>query len=144
MPDDAIAALKDLLGARASDADAVRDHHSHGESWHPPAAPDVVCFPATTDEVAEILRISQRCQVPVVPFGAGTSLEGHVHAVAGGISIDLRQMNRVLRVSAEDLDATVEAGSIPAPTRPSVAWRRRAPRAPPPCATARCARTCSR
>ena len=110
MPDDAIAALKDLLGARASDADAVRDHHSHGESWHPPAAPDVVCFPATTDEVAEILRISQRCQVPVVPFGAGTSLEGHVHAVAGGISIDLRQMNRVLRVSAEDLDATVEAG----------------------------------
>jgi D-lactate dehydrogenase (cytochrome) len=110
MPGDAIAALKELLGARASDADAVRDHHSRGESWHPPAAPDVVVFPATTDEVAGILRISRQFQVPVVPFGAGTSLEGHVHAIAGGISIDLRQMNRILRVSAEDLDATVEAG----------------------------------
>jgi D-lactate dehydrogenase (cytochrome) len=106
----AVADLKRLLGARASDAPAVRDHHSHGESYHPPAAPDVVCFPATTEEVAAIVRISARCGVPVVPFGAGTSLEGHVHAVRGGITIDLRELNRVRRVSAEDLDATVEAG----------------------------------
>jgi D-lactate dehydrogenase (cytochrome) len=89
----------------------VRDHHSHGESYHPPAAPDVVCFPTTTDEVVEILRISARFQVPVVPFGAGTSLEGHVHALHGGITIDMREMNRVLRISVEDLDATVEAGA---------------------------------
>jgi D-lactate dehydrogenase (cytochrome) len=89
----------------------VRDHHSHGESYHPPAAPDVVCFPTTTDEVVEILRISARFQVPVVPFGAGTSLEGHVHALHGGITIDMREMNRVLRIGVEDLDATVEAGA---------------------------------
>ena len=108
--DAAVAALKDLLGARATDAAAVREHHSRGESYHPPAAPDVVCFPSTTAEVAAILRISQQYQLPVVPFGAGTSLEGHVQALYGGISIDLREMNRIVRVSTEDLDATVEAG----------------------------------
>jgi D-lactate dehydrogenase (cytochrome) len=106
----AIAELKRLFGPRATDATAVREHHSHGESYHPSALPDVVCYPATTDEVAEVVRISQRFQVPVIPFGAGTSLEGHVHAIRGGITIDLREMNRILRVSAEDLDATVEAG----------------------------------
>ena len=106
----ALGELKSLLGSRASDAAAVREHHSHGESYHPPAAPDIVCFPATTAEVAEVARISQRFGLPVIPFGAGTSLEGHVHAVRGGISVDLREMNRVLNVSAEDLDVTVEAG----------------------------------
>jgi D-lactate dehydrogenase (cytochrome) len=109
-PSAAIDALKELLGARANDGAAVREHHSHGESYHAPAAPDVVCFPRSTDEVAAILKISGRFGVPVVPFGAGTSLEGHVHAVRGGISIDLRELNRVVRISAEDLDATVEAG----------------------------------
>ncbi len=106
----AVAELKALLGARASDAVAVRDHHSHGESYHPPAAPDVVCFPATRDEVVAIVTISARHQVPVIPFGAGTSLEGHLQALRGGITISMREMNRVLRVSAEDLDVTVEAG----------------------------------
>jgi D-lactate dehydrogenase (cytochrome) len=108
--DATVRALKTLLGTRASDAEAVREHHSHGESYHLPAAPDVVCFPTSTSEVVEIVKISQRFGLPVVPFGAGTSLEGHVHAVEGGITIDLRQMNRVLRVSTEDLDVTVEAG----------------------------------
>jgi len=107
---DAIRDLKALLGARASDAAAVREHHSKGESYHAPAAPDVVCFPASTEEVVQIVRISQRFGLPVVPFGAGSSLEGHVQALRGGITIDLRDMNQVLRVSAEDLDATVEAG----------------------------------
>src|SRR6476620_5948238 len=106
----AIRELRALLGSRASDAAAVREHHSHGESYHAPAAPDVVCFPHSTDEVAAILAISARRQIPVVPFGAGTSLEGHVNAIRGGICLDLREMNRVVRVSAEDLDATVEAG----------------------------------
>jgi D-lactate dehydrogenase (cytochrome) len=106
----AVAELKRLLDTRASDGAAVRDHHSHGESYHPPAAPDVVCFPTTTEEVVEIVRISARYQLPVVPFGAGTSLEGHVQALRGGITIDLRQMNRVLRVGVEDLDVTVQAG----------------------------------
>ena len=106
----AIRELRELLGSRTSDTAAVREHHSHGESYHAPAAPDVVCFPRSTDEVAAILAISARRQIPVVPFGAGTSLEGHVNANRGGICLDLREMNRVVRVSAEDLDATVEAG----------------------------------
>src|SRR4029450_2895383 len=92
--------LRALLGTRVTDGMAVREHHSHGESYHPPHAPDLVCFPATTAEVSAILKGSQRFQVPVIPFGAGTSLEGHVHALNGGISIDLREMNRVLRVGA--------------------------------------------
>ncbi|OFV92532.1 MAG: lactate dehydrogenase [Acidobacteria bacterium RIFCSPLOWO2_12_FULL_65_11] len=106
----AVLELKQLLGSRASDAAAIRDHHSHGESYHPPALPDVVCLPHTTDEVASILRVSAAHQIPVVPFGAGTSLEGHVHAVRGGITIDLREMKTILRIGVEDLDATVQAG----------------------------------
>jgi len=108
--DAAIAELKALLGPRATDAMTVREHHSHGESYHPPAAPDVVCFPSTAEEVVEIVRISARFQLPIVPFGAGTSLEGHVQALRGGITIDVRDLNRVVRISVEDLDATVEAG----------------------------------
>jgi D-lactate dehydrogenase (cytochrome) len=106
----ALQQLRALLGDRVTDAVAVREHHSHGESYHAPAAPDLVCFPATTDEVVAIVRVSQDTGLPLIPFGAGTSLEGHVHAIRGGISVDFRNMNRILRVSAEDLDATVEAG----------------------------------
>jgi len=106
----AIAELKSRLGPRATDAAAVREHHSHGESYHAPACPDVVCFPASTEEVAAIAAISARYAVPIVPFGAGTSLEGHVNAIHGGITIDLREMKEIVRVSVDDLDATVEAG----------------------------------
>jgi D-lactate dehydrogenase (cytochrome) len=108
--DQAIGALKALLGSRANDTPVVREHHSHGESYHTAAPPDIVCFPQTTAEASAILRISAAHGVPVVPFGAGTSLEGHVNAIHGGISIDLREMNKVVRVSVDDLDATVEAG----------------------------------
>src|SRR6185436_3701546 len=85
-------------------------HHGHGESWHEPGQPDAVVFPLSTDEVSAVVRIAARHAAPVVPFGAGSSLEGHVNPIHGGVSIDLSRMNRVLRVSAEDLDATVEAG----------------------------------
>ena len=102
--------LKSLLGTRVTDNVTVREHHSRGESYHAPAAPDVVCFPVTTDEVAGVVRIAAEFGLAVVPFGAGSSLEGHVHAVQGGLAVDLRQMNRVLRVSEADLDVTVEAG----------------------------------
>jgi D-lactate dehydrogenase (cytochrome) len=106
----AFAELRAVLGDRVSAALAAREHHSHGESSHAPALPDLVCFPQSTAEVSAIVGVSARSKLPMVPFGAGTSLEGNVHAVQGGICIDMRQMNRVLRVSVDDLDATVEAG----------------------------------
>jgi D-lactate dehydrogenase (cytochrome) len=104
------AELRALLGDRASTGTSQREHHSHGESWHTPGEPDVVVYPVSTDEVSQIVRIAARFMAPVVPFGAGSSLEGHVSAVRGGVSIDMTRMNRILRVSADDLDATVEAG----------------------------------
>src|SRR6476660_8454278 len=106
----AIRELKALLGSRATDAPAVREHHSHGESYHTPALPDAVCFPVSTEEVAAIATIAARHRLPIVPFGAGSSLEGHVNAIHGGITIDLREMKQIVRVSVDDLDATVEAG----------------------------------
>src|SRR4051812_47317173 len=106
----AIRELKAQLGSRATDAHAVRDHHSHGESYHTPALPDAVCFPVSTEEVAAIAVIAARHRLPIVPFGAGSSLEGHVNAIHGGITIDLREMKQIVRVSVDDLDATVEAG----------------------------------
>jgi D-lactate dehydrogenase (cytochrome) len=106
----ALVDLRSLLGERVTAAQAVREHHSHGESTHVPALPDLVCFPQSTEQVSEILKVSARYSLPVVPFGAGTSLEGHVHAVRGGICLDMRQMNRALRISTADMDATVEAG----------------------------------
>src|SRR4051812_14408860 len=90
--------LRSLLGERVTAALAAREHHSHDESSHPPALPDLVCFPQSTDEVSHIVKVSARHKLPIIAFGAGTSLEGHVHAVRGGISIDMRQMNRILRV----------------------------------------------
>jgi D-lactate dehydrogenase (cytochrome) len=106
----ALAELQSFLGSRVTTAEVQREHHSHGESYHPPALPDMVCFPKTTDEVSEIMKISAGHQLPVVPFGAGTSVEGQVNAIRGGIAVDLREMNKILRLSVEDCDASVEAG----------------------------------
>jgi D-lactate dehydrogenase (cytochrome) len=103
-------ALRALLGDRASVAPAVRDHHSHGESYHTPGAPDIVVYPLTTEEVSGVVRLCAEHNTPIVPFGAGTSLEGQVVALRGGVSIDLTRMNQILRVSTDDLDATVQAG----------------------------------
>jgi D-lactate dehydrogenase (cytochrome) len=102
--------LRTLLGERCSTSEAVRDHHSHGESWHASSPPDAVAYPHTTDEVAAIVRACAAARVPIIPFGMGSSLEGHVNAIEGGISLDLTGMNRVLRISPDDLDVTVEAG----------------------------------
>jgi D-lactate dehydrogenase (cytochrome) len=108
--DSALSDLRLFLGDRATAALAAREHHGHDESSHPPALPDLVCFPQSTEEVSRIVDVSARYHLPIIPFGAGTSLEGHVQALRGGICIDMRQMNRVLRVSVDDMDATVEAG----------------------------------
>src|SRR5205823_15117520 len=97
--------LKQLLGGRESNAESVCENHSHGESYHRAAAPDVVCLPHTTEEVQAIVAISAAHRVPIVPFGAGTSLEGHVHALRGGICIDLRELNKIGRLDSDDLDA---------------------------------------
>jgi D-lactate dehydrogenase (cytochrome) len=109
-PSAVIDELRAWLGDRLSVSDSVRDHHSHGESWHASAPPDAVVFPDSTDEVARIVSACARTRTPIIPFGMGSSLEGHVNAIHGGISIDLTRMNRVLRLSTEDLDVTVEAG----------------------------------
>src|SRR5216683_1155284 len=108
--DDVIARLRARFGARVSTAASVLEQHGKDESYHAPAPPDAVVFAQATDEVAEIVTLCAAHKVPVIAFGTGTSLEGHVAALQGGVCIDLSQMNRVLRVSPEDLDCTVEAG----------------------------------
>jgi D-lactate dehydrogenase (cytochrome) len=102
--------LRALLGERLSTADAVRDQHGHDESYHETMPPDAVAFAESTDEVASIVKACARYRTPVIAFGTGTSLEGHVAAVAGGISIDVSRMNRIVAVNAADLDVTVEPG----------------------------------
>jgi D-lactate dehydrogenase (cytochrome) len=106
-----LAQLRDTIGQdRVLQGHDVLDQHARDESFHPPAQPDAVVAPRSVDEVVTIVRAAAATRVPVVPFGAGTSLEGHVMALAGGLSIDMREMNRVTRVSLADLDVTVEAG----------------------------------
>ncbi len=105
-----IDALGALLGDRLSTTSAILERHGKDESYHPAMAPDAVAFAESTDEVAEIVKLCAKHRVPVIPFGTGTSLEGGIAALEGGISIDLSAMNQVLRVSAEDLDCTVQAG----------------------------------
>ena len=105
-----VAELKALLGDRSTTSPTELEHHSHGESWHTPGAPDAVVFPLSTEEVSAVVSAAARFGAPVVPFGAGSSLEGHVNAVAGGVSVDLSRMNRVLQINVEDLDVIVQAG----------------------------------
>src|ERR671918_1144702 len=102
--------LKALLGERVSTSAAVREHHGKDESYFPYALPDAVVYPRSTEEVRDVVDICRRHRVPMIPYGVGTSLEGHVLAVQGGVSIDLSQMDQVLAVHEEDLDAVVQAG----------------------------------
>jgi D-lactate dehydrogenase (cytochrome) len=105
-----IDALRRLLGDRISIAQAVRAHHGKDESYHSPLPPDAVVFPKTTEEVAEIVRLCEQHKSPIIPYGVGTSLEGGIGAVKGGVCLDLGGLNRIVRIGAEDMDATVEAG----------------------------------
>ena len=108
--DPLIDALRQRLGDRLSTAAAVREQHGRDESYHAAYAPDAVAFAQSTEEVVEIVNLCARHGRPVIPFGTGTSLEGHVAALQGGVCIDLSQMNEVLSVNAEDLDCRVQAG----------------------------------
>jgi D-lactate dehydrogenase (cytochrome) len=104
-------ALLDLLGADrvATGADDL-SQHGHDESFHAEARPDMVVWPRSVEEAAAIVRVAATYQLPLIPFGAGTSLEGHVAALAGGICVDMREMDAIAAPSVEDLDVVVQAG----------------------------------
>ena len=106
----ALSALRDLLGERLSTGESILEMHGRDEAYSEPALPDAVAFPETTQEVSEIMKICTRYGVPVVPFGIGTSLEGHVIPVHGGVSVDTSRMNKILAIHENDLDAVVQPG----------------------------------
>ncbi|WP_046863064.1 FAD-binding oxidoreductase [Microvirga massiliensis] len=105
-----VAELQSRFGSRTVTSAAVREQHGHTLTWLANQPPDVVVYPETTEEVSEIVRLCAATRVPVIPFGIGSSLEGHVNAPFGGVSIDTSRMKRILHVHEEDLDCTVEAG----------------------------------
>lgn len=107
----AVEELKARLGSRLSTGEAVRQQHGRGEAFPASAPPDAVVWPESTDEVSSIVSICARHQAPVIPFGAGTSLEGHVNAPYGGICVDLSRLNQVITVNAPDSDCVVQAGT---------------------------------
>ncbi|HMC77037.1 MAG TPA: FAD-linked oxidase C-terminal domain-containing protein [Vicinamibacterales bacterium] len=109
-PEALLSRLRDVAGDRLSTGTAVREHHSRSESHHHGVLPDAVVFPTSTTEVQAIVAACAEYRCPMTAFGAGSSLEGHVVPVHGGISVDLTRMNRIVRLNAEDLDVTVEAG----------------------------------
>jgi len=106
----ALGALAARFGNRLVTSQAVREQHGNTTTWVANEPPDAVVFPQDTADVQEIVRICAAHRLPVIPFGTGTSLEGHVNAPFGGVSVDFRDMNRVLAVHAEDLDVVVEPG----------------------------------
>ena len=104
------AALSAAFGARFTRSAAVRQQHGHNLSWTPNEPPDAVVFAQSTEEVANVVKLCAAHGVPIIPYGAGTSLEGHVNAPCGGVSLDVSQMKAILAVHAEDLDCVVQAG----------------------------------
>ncbi len=110
LPHAFVTTLSERFGARFSQGESTRLQHGRDESVHQPMPPDGVVFAESTEEVAEVVRLCAAHGVPIIPFGVGSSVEGHVLAPRGGISIDLSGMNQVLAIHAEDGDATVQAG----------------------------------
>jgi len=110
LPDGLVESLEDLLGDRFSRAESVLDLHGRDESSLPPTLPQGVVFPENSSEVQAIVGLCGEHGVPIVPFGAGSSLEGHVLPIHGGLSLDLTRMNKIVAVQPEDFDVTVEAG----------------------------------
>ncbi|GIL06584.1 MAG: oxidoreductase [Betaproteobacteria bacterium] len=110
LPTAFLTALQAHFGERCSTAAAVREHHGRDESPFPPTPPDAVVFAQSTEDVAALVKLCADWRVPVIAFGVGSSLEGHLLAIAGGVCVDLSQMNKVLAVNPEDLTVTVQAG----------------------------------
>src|SRR5258705_797414 len=102
--------MRAVFGDRVTTSRGVREHHGKDESYFPYAAPDAVVFPESTEEVRDIVDLCRRHKTPMIPFGVGTSLEGHVLAIHGGVCVDLSRMNKVVAVHGADLDAVVQAG----------------------------------
>jgi D-lactate dehydrogenase (cytochrome) len=105
-----LAALRERMGERATANAAVREAHGLSEAYHPAATPDLVVFPETTEEVAAVVAICAASGLPVVPFGAGTSLEGNAAAIRGGLCVDFARMKRVIEVHPDDMDCRVQPG----------------------------------
>jgi len=110
LPEIFLADLRSLFGERLSTSQAMREHHGRDESSYDPMLPDAVVFAHSTEEVAAAVALCNTHRVPVIAFGTGTSLEGHILALAGGISIDLSQMNKLVALHPEDLTVTVQPG----------------------------------
>ncbi len=110
MPEALLSALQARFGAQLSTTHAMREHHGRDESSYDPMLPDAVVFAQSTEDVAAAVALCNEHRFPVIPYGAGTSLEGHILALQGGLSIDLLQMNRVVNINAEDLTVTVQPG----------------------------------
>ncbi len=106
----AIDLIRQLLGDRLSTAQAVREQHGKDQTWNPGAPPDAVAFVQSTEEVQRVVEICARHKIPMIPYGTGTSLEGHFSAPFGGISIDVSGLNGILEVNSEDMDCRVQAG----------------------------------
>lgn len=106
----AFAALARRFGEQFATSAAVRGHHAKDISHHPAVMPDGVLYPRATADVVDLMHIARDHRLPVIPFGAGTSCEGHIHALRGGVICDMSQMNTVVAVRPDDLDCTVEAG----------------------------------
>jgi D-lactate dehydrogenase (cytochrome) len=106
----AISVLRQRFGERLQTGEAIRRQHAHTLTWLPNQPPDAVIWVSQTEEVQEIVRVARTHRVPIIPFGAGTSLEGHTNAPEGGLSIDFSRMNQVLEVNERDLDCVVQAG----------------------------------
>ena len=121
--------LQARFGDRFQTSQAIRAQHSHTTTWVPSQLPDGVVFVETAEDVKAVVQLADRHEVPLIPFGAGSSLEGQTNAPSGGFSLDFTRMNKVLSVNAEDLDCTVEPGItredlnayLPAPTPQSAA-----------------------
>lgn len=105
-----LAELGTRFGERFTVAPSIREHHSKGEDWFSPMPPDGVVFPHSTEEVAEIVKLCAATHTPIIPWGTGTSLEGHVLALKGGITIDLSEMREIVEINSADLDCRVQAG----------------------------------
>ena len=110
MPAEMLQALQARFGARCSTAQAVREQHGRDESTYDAPPPDAVVYCESNEDVMAAVKLADQYAVPVIPFGVGSSLEGHLLAVQGGLSLDLSRMNRILRLNPEDLTVTVQAG----------------------------------